>query len=314
MSRVVVIGSANVDLTVRLERLPQLGETVPGGEFYTSFGGKGANQAVAAHRAGADVRFLAKVGCDQNGEDIIKHLEVLGLTSEGILRDESHHSGVALIMVDRMGNNAIAVVSGSNGNVTREDVRRAEAHIAWGQVLLVQLEIPLLAVKEALRLAKTHGLLTIFNPAPAHPLPEEVLSLADILTPNEMEAGSLTGINVENIDQATRAARKLIESGARQVIVTIGKEGCCRVQKDCEQIFPSFPVAAVDSTAAGDAFNGALACFVAEGRPLQEAVRLGSAAGAIAVTRKGAQDSLPARDEIMNLLIQFDKENQFGCI
>jgi len=307
MSKVVVIGSANVDLTVKLERLPQVGETVPGGEFYTSFGGKGANQAVAALKAGADVRFLAKVGCDQNGEAIIKHLEVLGLISEGILRDESHHSGVALIMVDRKGNNAIAVAAGSNWNLTAKDIRRAESHIAWGEVLLIQLEIPLLAVKEALRLAKAHDLLTILNPAPAHPLPEEVLSLADILTPNEVEAGSLTGINVGNLDEATRAAGRLLESGAKQVIVTLGIEGCCWVRKDSAQTFPSFPVVAVDSTAAGDAFNGALACVVAEGRPLQEAIRFGSAAGAIAVTRKGAQDSLPTRDEIMNLLTQSDR-------
>lgn len=304
MSKVVVIGSANMDLTVRLDRLPQLGETVSGGEFYTSFGGKGANQAVAAHKAGADAKFLAKVGCDQSGEAIIKHLEGLGLTSEGILKDESHHSGVALIMVDRMGNNAIGVASGSNWNLTEEDVRRAESHISWGKVLLAQLEIPLLTVKEALRLAKIHGLVTILNPAPAHFLPEEILSLADILIPNETEAGSLTGINVDNVDEATRAARKLLESGVKQVIVTLGKEGCCWVRKDCAQTFPSFPVGALDSTAAGDAFNGALACAVAEGRPMQEAIRFGSAAGAIAVTRKGAQDSLPTRDEIANLLIQ----------
>ncbi len=307
MPRVVVIGSANVDLTVRLERLPQLGETVSGGEFYASFGGKGANQAVAAHKAGADVRFLAKVGCDKNGEAIIKNLEVLGLTSEGILRDESHHSGVALIMVDRMGNNAIGVAAGSNWNLTAEDIHRTESHISWGQVLLVQLEIPLVAVKEALRLAKAHDLLTILNPAPAHQLPEEVLSLTDILIPNEMEAESLTGIKVENIDQATRAARELLKLGAKQVIVTLGKEGCCWVRKDDAQTFPSFPVPAVDSTAAGDAFNGALACLLAEDRPLQEAIRFSSAAGAIAATRKGAQDSLPTRDEIMNLLGQSDR-------
>ncbi len=304
MSKVVVIGSANMDLTVRLDRLPQLGETVSGGEFYSSFGGKGANQAVAAYKAGADVKFLAKVGCDQTGEAIIKHLERIGFTSEGILRDESHHSGVALIMVDRLGNNAIGVASGSNWNLTEEDVRRAESHISWGEVLLAQLETPLLTVKEALRLAKAHGLVTVLNPAPAHFLPKEILSLVDILTPNEMEAGSLTGINVDNVDKATRAARKLLESGAKQVIITLGREGCCWVRKDCAQTFPSFPVGALDSTAAGDAFNGALACAVAEGRPMQEAIRFGSAAGAIAVTRKGAQDSLPTKDEIANLLIQ----------
>ncbi len=304
MSKVVVIGSANIDLTVRLERLPQMGETVSGGEFYTSFGGKGANQAVAAHLAGADVRFLAKVGCDRNGDAIIKHLEVIGLTSDGILRDESHPSGVALIMVDHIGNNTIAVASGSNWNLKEEDIRRAEPYISWGQVLLAQLETPLPTVKEALRSAKAHGLVTVLNPAPAHPVPEGILSLADILTPNEMEAESLTGVIVDNADGAARAARRLLESGAKQVIVTLGKEGCCWARKDCTQTFPSFTVVAVDSTAAGDAFNGALACAVAEGCPVQEAIRFASAAGAIAVTRKGAQDSLPTRDEITHLLMQ----------
>jgi ribokinase len=304
MPKVVVIGSANTDFTVRLKRLPQLGETVSGGEFYTSFGGKGANQAVAAHKAGAEVRFLAKLGRDQNGDAIINNLEALGLTSEGILRDESRHSGVALIMVDRMGNNAIAVAPGSNWNLTQEDIRRAKPQISWGQVLLVQLEIPLPTVEEALRLAKTHGLMTILNPAPARLLPVEVLSLADILTPNEMEVGTLTGIPLDNVDEAAPAGKKLLESGAKQVIVTLGKEGACWIRKDGAQTFPSFPVEAIDSTAAGDAFNGALACAVAEGHPIQEAIRLGNAAGAIAVTRKGAQDSLPTREEIMNLLMQ----------
>jgi ribokinase len=294
-----------MDLTVRVERMPQLGETVSGGEFYTSFGGKGANQAVAAHKAGAEVRFLGKVGGDHNGQAIIRNLESLGLTSEGILRDESHHSGVAIIMVDRMGNNAIGVAPGSNWHLMEEDVRRAESHISWGEVLLVQLEIPLPAVKEALRLAKAHGLVTVLNPAPARSLPRDILSLADILTPNEMEAGSLTGVNVDNADDAAHAGRKLLESGAREAIVTLGKEGCCWVRRDSSvQTFPSFPVAAVDSTAAGDAFNGALACAIAEGHPVEDAIRFGTAAGAIAVTRKGAQDSLPTKDEIANLLTQ----------
>lgn len=304
MPKVVVIGSANVDLTVKVDCLPQLGETVSGGEFYTSFGGKGANQAVAAHRAGAEVRFLAKVGCDQNGEAIVKHLETIGLTSEAILRDESNPSGVALIMVDRTGNNAIAVAPGSNWNLTEEDVYRAESHIAWGDVLLIQLEVPPPTVSETLRLAKTHGLATILNPAPARRLPEGTLSLADILTPNEVEAGTLTGIRVEDVNDATQAARKLLEFGAGQVIVTLGERGACWVQRDHVQTFSSFPIAAVDSTAAGDAFNGALACVVAEERPMQEAIYFANAAGAIAVTRKGAQDSLPTREEIANLLMQ----------
>jgi ribokinase len=304
MRKVVVIGSANVDLTIRVERLPQLGETVSGGEFYTSFGGKGANQAVAAHKAGAEVRFLAKVGCDQNGEAIIKNLEALGLTSDGILTDESRHSGVALIMVDRMGNNTIAVAPGSNRNLTEEDIHGAESDISWGEVLLIQLEVPMLTVKEALRLAKAHGLRTILNPAPARRLPEEIVALVDILTPNEIEAGTLTGDMAEDLNEATRAASKLLESGAGHVIITLGERGACWVQRDRVQAFPAFPVAAVDSTAAGDAFNGALALALAEERPMQEAISFANAGGALTVTKKGAQDSLPTREEIAYLLMQ----------
>ena len=304
MPKVVVVGSANVDLTIRVDRLPQLGETVSGGEFYTSFGGKGANQAVAAHKAGAEVRFLAKVGCDQNGEAIIKNLEALGLTSDGILTDESRHSGVALIMVDRMGNNTIAVSPGSNRNLTEEDIHGAESDISWGEVLLIQLEVPMSTVKEALRLAKAHGLRTILNPAPARRLPEEIIALVDILTPNEIEAGTLTGDMAEDLNEATRAASKLLESGAGHVIITLGERGACWVQRDRVQAFPAFPVAAVDSTAAGDAFNGALALALAEERPMQEAISFANAAGALTVTKKGAQDSLPTREEITYLLMQ----------
>jgi len=302
MPKVVVIGSANRDLTCRLDRLPQLGETVSGGEFYTSFGGKGANQAVAAHRVGAEVRLLAKVGCDRNGDAIIEHLEALGLATDGILRDGSHHSGVALIMVDRTGNNAIGVAPGSNWHLTVEDIHGAQSLISWGEVVLAQLEVPLVTVREGLRFAKDNGLVTILNPAPARPLSEEILSLADILTPNETEAGSLTGASVWDVDEAAQAGKRLLESGAGQVIVTLGRKGACWIHKDFVQTFPSFPVASVDSTAAGDAFNGALACAVAEGRPMHEAIRFASAAGAVAVTRRGAQDSLPTRDEIDDLL------------
>ncbi len=302
MPKVVVIGSANRDLTCKVDHLPQEGETVSGGEFYTSFGGKGANQAVAAHRAGAEVRLLAKVGSDENGDAIIKHLEDLGLASDGILRDPSHPSGVALIMVDRGGNNAIGVAPGSNWHLTEHDIGRAQSLISWGEVLLIQLEVPPTTVRKALRLAKDHGLVTILNPAPARPLPEQILSLADILTPNETEAASLTGVGVKDLNEAARAGRRLLESGAGQVIVTLGRSGSCWVGRDRVEAVPSFPVAAVDSTAAGDAFNGALACALAEGRPMEEAIRFASAAGSVAVTRKGAQDSLPTRDEIENLL------------
>jgi ribokinase len=302
MPKVVVIGSANVDLTVRVDHLPEMGETVSGGELYTSFGGKGANQAVAALRAGAEVRFFAKVGPDKNGESIIRNLEDLGVSTEGILKDVSLASGIALIMVDLAGNNAIAVAPGSNRAFTGEDIRRAEAALSWGEVLLTQLEIPLPAVNEALHLAKTHDLMTILNPAPARPVTSELLSLVDLLTPNETEAAFLTGASVESLEQAARAGKELMEFGCAQVITTLGKDGCCWVEKDTVRFFPAFPVTGMDSTAAGDAFNGALACAIAEGQSMGEAIRFASAAGALTVTRKGAQDSLPTRDEITGLL------------
>jgi ribokinase len=301
MPRVVVIGSANVDLTVKVDRLPEMGETVSEGEFYTSFGGKGANQAVAALKAGAEVRFLAKVGCDPNGEAIIHNLQAHGLGSEAILRDESQPSGVALIMVDRDGNNAIGVAPGSNRGLTEEDIRHAASSISWGEVLLIQLETPLPSVREALRIARAHNLVAILNPAPARPLTKEIFSLVDILTPNGTEAMTLTGLRVEDQNGAIQAARKLIELGCGQVIVTRGREGCCWVKGDSAQAFPSFSVTAVDSTAAGDAFNGALACAIAEGRSMSEVIRFASAAGAMSATRRGAQDSIPTRDEITRL-------------
>ena len=294
--RVVVIGSANVDFTVKVDRLPKLGETVSGGEFYTSFGGKGANQAVAAFKAGAEVKFVAKLGCDPNGEEIARHLISLGLSPEGLLRDEALHSGVALIMVDRGGRNLIAAAPGSNRSLTVEDIRRAEPLIAWGKVLLIQLEVPLPAVEEALKLAKAHHLTTILNPAPARPLSQEILALTDFLTPNEVEAGALTGMEVTDLQSAASAARRLLDSGVRHVIVTLGEAGALFVREDLTKPFPAFPVEAIDSTAAGDAFNGALATALAEGKTLEEAIVFANAAGALTVTKKGAQD-LPGRCE-----------------
>lgn len=300
--RVVVIGSANVDFTVKVDRLPKPGETVSGGEFYTSFGGKGANQAVAALKAGASVTFVAKVGRDPNGEQILRHLTTLGFPPEGLLRDEAFPSGVALIMVDREGRNLIAVAPGSNRRLTVEDIRQAEPLIARGQVLLIQLEVPLPAAEEALRLAKAHGLTTILNPAPARPLSQALLALTDFLTPNEAEVEALTGIEVQDLQGAVHAARRLLDSGARHVIVTLGEAGALFVGEGLMKPFPAFPVEAIDSTAAGDAFNGALACALAEEKPLEEAILFANAAGALTVTKRGAQDSLPTREAIERLL------------
>jgi ribokinase len=302
MSHVIVIGSANRDLTVRLERLPRIGETVSGGEFYTSFGGKGANQAVAAHKAGAEVTFIAKVGRDENGDAMVRHLEESGLSTERLVRDERTPSGVALIMVDKDGKNMIAVAPGSNRNLTEEETLENEDVIAQARVLLIQLEVPLDAAHRALALARQHNVTTILNPAPARQLSENLLSLVDILTPNEVEAGFLTGLTVVDERDAAKPARRLLDAGAKHVIVTLGEKGSLWVTRGHEQFFPPYPVTPVDSTAAGDAFNGALACALAQGRGMKEALRFANAAGALTVTRKGAQSALPVRGEIEELL------------
>ncbi len=302
MAKVTVIGSANVDFTIRLERLPCPGETVSGGEFYSSFGGKGANQALAAHRAGAQVRFIAKVGKDQHGDATIENLKKVGLDTGAVARDSSSHSGIALIMVDKDGHNSIAVAPGSNRNLTGEDIRRAEKHILWADVVLVQLEVPLFSIREAFSLAKGHDLLTMLNPAPACNIPDDILSSADVVTPNETELKYLSGHRIEDQRGIILASRKVLDSGPGQVIATLGENGCFWTTKDSQEQFPGFKVRAVDSTAAGDAFNGYLACALAERRSSVDAIKFASAAGALTVTRRGAQDSLPERGEVENML------------
>lgn len=302
MPKVVVIGSANSDFTVKVKRLPAAGETVLGEEFYVSYGGKGANQALAALKSGAEVIFIAKLGHDPHGEQLYRHLMTSGLSPDGLLRDDILPSGVAFILVDQEGKNQIAVAPGSNRNLSTDEIKTCEPLIAKGKILLVQLETPLAAVKEALSLAKAHGLFTILNPAPAHPLSGELLTLVDLLTPNEVEAQSLTGVAVKDFDSAAEAGRKLVAEGCNTIILTLGEKGSLLIQEGCIHPFPAFPVQAVDSTAAGDAFNGALAAALAEGKTLDEAIIFANAAGALATTKRGAQDSLPTRSEIEALL------------
>lgn len=297
MPNVLVIGSSNLDLTVRLDRLPGVGETVSGGEFYQSFGGKGANQAIAAHRAGAEVLFVTKLGADANGEAIARHLVEQGIPTIGLRHDRRASTGVALIVVDANGRNMIAVAPGSNRLLAAEDIREHALVFEEAKVLLVQLEVPLAAVTQGLSLAKDKGMTTIVNPAPAQPLPDEMIKLVDILTPNETEAAALTG----QTDMAA-AASALLARGARNVVVTLGEQGSLWVSHSGTMEIPPFKVRAVDSTAAGDAFNGALAAALAEGRPLGRALRVASAAGALAVTKRGAHDSLPGRREIEMML------------
>jgi ribokinase len=314
MSQVIVVGSANTDLVIRANRLPRPGETVLGDEFTVSHGGKGANQAVAALKAGADAVLLAKIGRDTYGNLLNDHLVRSGLSSEGLLRERTAPGGLALIAVDPVGNNQIIVVPGSNGCLTAEDLEALGSHFRAGSLLLTQLEIPLLTVEHALGLAKARGMTTILDPAPAHPLPSTIYPVVDILTPNETEAGSLTGMEVRTPLEAEKAASILLSRGCGTVIVTLGDQGSLLCDGGKVELFPAFEVSSIDTVAAGDAFNGALAASLVEGRGLSEAVRFASAAGALSTTKRGAQESLPTREEIERLLRKHETPLDEGAV
>ncbi len=294
---VIVIGSSNIDFTATVDRLPARGETVLANRFTQSFGGKGANQAVAAARAGARTAFLSKVGVDANGILMERHLAAQGLFRLALLRDEQVPTGVAMILVDRAGDNQIVVVPGSNGHLTPDDIRQHVTLMTGAKVLLVQLEIPIETVREALTLAKQVDLTTILNPAPSCSLPSDLLGLVDILTPNESEALALTG----SADM-TDAAQVLTTRGAGAVVVTCGARGAVMSLRKGASHIPGILVGTIDSTGAGDAFNGALASAMAEGMPLETAIEVANAAGALATTTRGAQESMPTKDKIASLL------------
>jgi ribokinase len=299
---ILVIGSANVDFTVKVERLPQMGETVSGGDFRLSYGGKGANQALAAHMAGAPVFMIAKLGRDPNGELLYQHLVSEGLNRQGLLRDDEVPSGVALIMVDPEGRNLIAVAPGSNRRLTVADVQELDPDMFTGRIFLTQLETPLETVEYGLRRSLGAGMTTILNPAPGRPLGEELLALPHIITPNETEAALLSGVTVTDLQTARRAGERLVAMGCRTVIITLGAQGSLLVRQGEVQHFPPFPVTSVDTTAAGDAFNGVLAASLLEGLALEHAIVRANAAGALCVTKRGAQEALPRRREIEELL------------
>jgi ribokinase len=307
MPRVLVIGSANVDFTVAVPRLPREGETVSGGELTIAFGGKGANQAVAARRLGGEVRLVACLGQDSFGDQIAEQLLAEGIPGDGLSRVRDAATGTAVIMVDGEGRNQIAVAPGANQRL--DPARVTLADLLWARVLLCQLETPLPTVLHALESARRLGRFTILNPAPSRQLPAEIFPLVDLLTPNEIEAVALTGVRIERLDDAADAGRRLLASGAGRVIVTLGGRGALLCDGDSAVHFPAFPVRVVDSVAAGDAFNGALAVGLAAGGSLEEAIPLANAAGALACTRRGAQPSLPHRSEVEEFLRQLKGES-----
>ncbi len=300
--RIVVVGSSNTDLVIRLDRLPRPGETLLGGEFMTAAGGKGANQAVGAARAGGEVAFVGRMGRDSFGDQAVAALARDGIDVEYVARDGRAASGAALIFVARGGGNMIAVAAGANGRLSAADVRRARGTFEDAAVLILQLETPLETVEAAVALATQTGTRVILNPAPARPLPDRLLARVSILTPNESEAGLLTGIKVTSDATAARAADRLRSRGVPIVIVTLGARGAFVAGGGFRQRIPGFAVKAVDTTAAGDVFNGVLAVALAEGRPLDSAIRFANAAAALSVTRPGAQPSAPTRREIDRFL------------
>ncbi len=308
--RVTVLGSANRDLVIQVERLPRPGETVRGGGLQEFFGGKGANQAVAAARAGARVALLALLGGDPAGARYRRCLRSEGIESWGLGRVSSAPTGLALILVDRRGQNQIAVVPGANSLLTPDCLHALRGKRAWGRVLLVQLEIPLPTVERALKDARTSGALTVLNPAPAARLSPRVLRLVDFILPNEVEAEVLTGEHILSLREAKKACRKLLELGPRAAIITLGGRGVVYLSEDEEGSLAGHRVKGVDSTAAGDVFCGALAAALARGESLKEALGLANAAAALSVTRQGAQPSIPRLYEILGFLGKEDTRHK----
>jgi ribokinase len=297
--RIVVVGSSNTDMVVKGPRLPSPGETVIGGKFVLAAGGKGANQAVAAARLGAEVTFVAKVGADSLGDEAIAGYRKEGILTDWILRDPQNPTGVALILVDDRGENLISVASGANGQLRPEDVQRAGEQIRQADVVVLQLEIPLDTVACAAALANKAGVPVILDPAPAPagPLDAALLHNTTYLKPNESEAERLTGLRVQDDASAREAAERLLASGVRVAIVTLGAKGAFWMNREQSGFVPGCRVDALDSTAAGDAFSGALACAIARGECIEEAVRFAGLVGALSVTRLGAQPSLPTEAE-----------------
>jgi ribokinase len=299
---ITVIGSSNTDMIIKVPRLPKPGETVLGGKFSTSPGGKGANQAVAAARSGGNVTFVARVGDDIFGEQALKGFKEDGINTDFIIKDKDAPSGIAEIFVSEDGENSIAVALGANLNLSVYDVIAAKEAILASDILLMQLEIPLKTVQYAAKLAFDNGVRVILNPAPGQPLPIEILKTISILTPNETEAAMLTGIKIEDEGAAEDAGRILMSKGVNKVIITIGKKGALILDSSGSELVGGFKVHAIDTTAAGDIFNGALAVALAEKKNIWEAVKFGNAAAALSVTKLGAQPSAPKRKNILEFL------------
>ncbi|HLK30017.1 MAG TPA: ribokinase [Puia sp.] len=299
-SSIVIIGSSNTDMVVKSPHLPAPGETILGGTFFMNAGGKGANQAVAAARLGGEISFIAKVGSDIFGKEAIQLFKKEGINVSTVLKDKNQPSGVALITVDDKGENCIAVASGANACLMPADIKKFKSKIEAASILLMQLETPIETIAYAISIAVKKKVKVVLNPAPACALPDELLKILFIITPNEKEAEMLTGIPVNDILSAQHAAIALHKKGVEIVIITLGAKGALLLHENKFSIIDAPKAEAVDTTAAGDVFNGALAVALAENQSIIDALKFACRAAAISVTRLGAQASAPYRSEIEN--------------
>ncbi|NPV53842.1 MAG: ribokinase [Firmicutes bacterium] len=296
--RITVLGSMNMDLVVKVQGAPRPGETVRSEDFKMVPGGKGANQAVGAARLGAEVHMVGRVGDDIFGETLIQNLKAAGVDAGRVRKDPEAGSGLALITVDATGQNSIVVALGANNRVSPEDVDSARDLIETSDALIMQLEIPIEIVIYATQIAAGKGVPVILNPAPARPVPDELIKGAAFLIPNESEASLLSGLAVEGRDEAAEAAMRLLQRGARNVIITLGEKGALVANPGVSEFIAAYEVDAVDTTAAGDTFIGAFAVAYLKGSPVMDAARYASAAASISVTRLGAQASMPTAGEV----------------
>lgn len=305
---ILIFGSLNLDIVTYLERMPLPGETVVGDKFETFPGGKGLNQAVAAARAGGAVSMVGVLGTDSNSELLSDVISTEGIGNEGIRKIEGG-CGVAVIEVDHQGQNRIIVIAGANADLKSSDLTDAMMDKVVGKkILLSQLESPIAEVEAAFKKAKYAGFYTLLNPAPAKAIRESFYSVIDLIIPNQFEAEFLTQIKVIDLDSAIKAGKKLLAKGVNAALITMGEAGAILVEENNEEFYKSFKVESIDSTAAGDAFCGALATRLSEGVDLDTAIRFATAAGALSVQQKGATVSLPKRDDILKLMAS-EKEN-----
>ncbi|HIF9257936.1 TPA: ribokinase [Photobacterium damselae] len=304
MNKLVVLGSVNADHVLQVASFPRPGETLHGNSYAVIPGGKGANQAVAAARLGADIAFIACVGDDSFGHSMRAAFATEGMNVEAVMIEENMPTGIAMIQVAATGENSICISAEANGCLTAEKLAPHHHLIEQADTLLMQLETPLCAIEQAAKVAKAAGTKVVLNPAPAKVLSDELLACVDLITPNETEAEVLTGIKVVDMDSAQQAAEALHAKGIERVMITLGSKGVWISQNGHGEQVEGFRVKAIDTTAAGDTFNGALLTALQEEMPLRDAIRFAHAAAALSVTRFGAQTSIPTRDDVELFLTQ----------